>query len=385
MAWCLYLVNYWQYSFLIQNKEAFASATENGWRGAVPFDLYPNISKEVICGLEAINPTEEDTLIFKQAELWGLLDIEGKLICAAQYEEIHFPENGYYPFKKSGKWGLLSPEGKELIAPLFEETRGFSSSHAACKQGGFWGCINTSGDWVIEPIYEELGELRDGLMAAQKGGLFGFIGENGETKIDFQFQDVLDFTDGVCLVFENEFVYPINMEGKCCGERYTRIFGPDAHMLIHVMKDDKWGIIKPNGELLLPVIFDLPRAMGQVIQVITEDRIPIKKGPLLGYADMSGKEVVPPKYVTIDAYCEGLSLVSIPHGRLGLDTTPEMMESRGSISGVFQFGFIDKEGQETIPLKYTKAHRFEYGLAFVQTENTASGYITYDGTEYFED
>ena len=144
-------------------------------------------------------------------------------------------------------------------------------------------------------------------------------------------------------------------------------------------------MVKTNGKFLLPIEYDLPRAMGQVIHTIEEEMVPIKKGPLLGYADMNGGVVVDAKYVVIDPFCEGMSLVSIPDERLNFGNTPEMMEMTGSISGVFKYGFIDKLGKEVIPPQYNIAHRFEYGLAFVQSELGSSGYITYDGTEYFKD
>lgn len=364
-------------------QEALDYASAQGWKGAIPFDLYPDIPLETSRTIEAIGEFYGDLASFKQNGLWGLINRQGKVYCEPQYDEIETPDNGYWPFRKAGKWGILDPDGKEFIEARFDQARGFANGQAACREGAYWGAIDEDGNWMIKPQYEELGELNDGMVAAQQNGMFGFVDQNGYQKIDFQFQDVMDFDEGTCLVFENDEIYAIDKTGAPIGDRYIPIFGPDDQGLIHVMKNDKWGILKTNGELLLPIKYDLPRAMGQVIQTIEEDRIPIKRGALLGYANMKGDEVVPPKYVTVDAFCEGLSLVSVPHESLG--TSPEAMEMTGSISGVFNYGFIDKTGKEVVPPKYNLVHRFQAGLAYVRTENSTSGYITYDGTEYFED
>lgn len=149
-------------------------------------------------------------------------------------------------------------------------------------------------------------------------------------------------------------------------------------------KTDRWELVKPNGEFLLPVIYDLPVVMGQAICEISDKMIPIKKEPLLGYADMN-KEIVPPKYVTVDPFCEGLSRVCVLHPNYNPGKSPELMEATGDISGVFSYGFIDQTGKEVIPLQYTSAGRFVNGITFVNTLEASSGYIAKDGTEYFED
>ncbi|MEO1052543.1 MAG: WG repeat-containing protein [Bacteroidota bacterium] len=366
-------------------QEAFDHAEQNGWKGAIPFDLYPEMPEDVVKTIEATKHDYNRVVPFKCNGLWGLITIEGKELCPPQYDNIENAENGYWPFMENGKWGLLDPEGNELITARFDQIRGFSNGQAACRLRESWGAIDVNGHWMITPQFDELGELKDGLVAAEKNGFYGFVDERGNTVIDFQFRHVMDFENEVCMVFEDEFIYFIDTKGTRISINYTRIFGPDAQGLTHVMTGDKWGLVQADGKFILPIEYDLPKAMGQVIQTIEEDRIPIKRGALLGYADMQGREIVAPKYVVIDAYCEGLSLVSIPDERLNFGKTPEMMEEEGSISGVFKYGFIDKNGKEVVPLKYNLAHRFQNGLAFVQSVAGSAGYITYDGTEYFED
>jgi len=358
-------------------------AFDKGWRSMVPRNHYPKIPVEVVKEIEAIKEFSGGIAPFKKNNKWGLITEEGEELLAPKYDEIKSIENENWPFVQNGKYGLLSKKGALLVEARYDEARGFSDGQAACKEDGNWGAIDSAGTWVVTPQFSELGELRDGLTAAQKDGLYGFIDEKGEVVLDFQYQYALDFDNGACAIFQDEFVYFIDKKGNKISDSYIRMFGPDEECLMHVVKDEKWGLIKPDGTFLLPIIYDLPKAMGQVLQTIERGRIPVKKGALLGYANYKGEEIVTPKYSTIDPYCEDLSLVSVLDPKLNADNTIEDIEATGSISGVFNFGFIDASGKEIVPTKYILARRFEYGLAFVKNANFQSGYITYDGTEYF--
>ncbi len=366
-----------------EGETVIDKAFDEGWRNKISSNFYPKISKDVIKNIEIIGRFSDGIAPFKRNNKWGLITEEGKELLPPTFDLIESIENDNWPFMSSNKWGLLSKEGEIIIKPQFDGIRGFYNGQAACRKGELWGAINRNGDWVISPQFSELGELRDGLNAAQKNELYGFIDEKGKVVIDFKFQYALDFESGTCGILENDQVYFINKQGEKISDSYSLMFGPNEECLMHVTKNDKWGVIRPDGTFLLPIQYDMPKAMGQVIHTIARGMIPIKKGALLGLANYQGEEMVVPKYSTIDPFCEDLSLVSILDPLLNSDNTIESIEASGSISGVFNFGFIDPSGKEIVPPKYILARRFECGLAFVKTVDFQYGYITYDGTEYF--
>jgi hypothetical protein len=49
-----------------------------------------------------------------------------------------------------------------------------------------------------------------------------------------------------------------------------------------------------------------------------------------------------------------------------------------------KWGFVDKNGKETIPLKYDEVENFDEDEAFIKL-NGKTGYIDKNGTEYFEE
>ena len=364
---------------------AEAAAKSAGWKGGIATNHFPDMPKAIVHSIQGIKAACEGIFRFKRDEKWGLVREDGTVLLEPSYEDIEALEKGNWPFCMAGKWGLLDLNGKVVLPAVYDEARCFSNGQAACRIGHLWGAVGTNGAWIYEPKFTELGEFRDGLSAAQQQGMYGFVDEYGNAVIDFQYPNVLDFKNGVCKVFAHDHIYFIDTNGKPITEPYTRMFGPNEQFLTHLIKEDKWGLIDDSNRLILPFEYDLPRAMGQVLQTIELERIPIKKGPLLGYATMDGNVLVEPQYMTADPFCERMSLVSVLDARLNQGATPESIEATGAISGVFNYGFIDEMGKEVITPQYILAHRFQYGLAFVKNNNFQVGYITYDGTEYFND
>lgn len=364
---------------------AMQAAAAKGWQGGIPSNHFPDIPSQQLASIQAIKNGYNDILRFKQRNRWGLMTRTGEIILSPQYDIIEAIENKNWPFCSQGKWGLLNLKGEVVLPAIYDAARGFCNGQAACRIGNLWGAVAPSGKWIYEPQFMELGEFRDGLAAAERDGHFGFVDELGKTVLDFQYSNVLDFKSGVCAVFSQDYVYFIDKEGKRISEQYTRMYGPNENFWMHVIKDGKWGLMRDDNTFVLPFEYDLPKAMGQVLHTIEMEMIPIKKGPLIGFANKNGQEVVAPKYMVADPFCEGLSLVSILDPNLNFGKTPTEIEATGSISGVFNYGFINVEGKEVVKPQYMLAHRFHYGLAFVKNNNFQVGHITYDGTEYFND
>lgn len=67
-----------------------------------------------------------------------------------------------------------------------------------------------------------------------------------------------------------------------------------------------------------------------------------------GYINSQGQEIVPPKYTSASLFNEGMAKVDIN----------------------WKYGYINKQGQEIVPCQYSYATDFYNGLALVQTGNT---------------
>jgi hypothetical protein len=151
--------------------------------------------------------------------------------------------------------------------------------------------------------------------------------------------------------------------------------------------------------------YKVPRGLSQLLVVCvtsatafsqTNSLLPVAANGLWGYADHSGKVVIPPQFEQAFDFHEGLANVRISgkygyadeHGRLVISPQFDMPsdfseglagvgehQTRGSIDSTW-YGYIDHSGKMVIPSEYSFASEFHQGLAAVEIteENKERGY-----------
>ncbi|MDR0725210.1 MAG: WG repeat-containing protein, partial [Prevotellaceae bacterium] len=95
----------------------------------------------------------------------------------------------------------------------------------------------------------------------------------------------------------------------------------------------KWGYADTTGKVVIPLKYEW-------VEHFSEDLAGVKSDGKFGFVNRKGKVVIPLKYESIERFSEGLAMV----------------KSDG------KYGFVDKDGNEVIPLKYTSATLFVEGL-----------------------
>ena len=150
--------------------------------------------------------------------------------------------------------GSGMPEG---LYPMYEKT----------ASGAEWGYIDKSGEYVIDPQFSDAMEFSEGLAAVQdpESELWGYIDESGDYVIEPQFLDVGNFHEGLAFVFP-EYYSNENAGGyiDTSGEWYTEAefrsgnAFKDGYAIAHKFTDDGWkkGVIKRNGEIVVPIEYD---------------------------------------------------------------------------------------------------------------------------------
>ena len=119
---------------------------------------------------------------------------------------------------------------------------------------------------------------------------------------------------------------------------------------------------------------------------------------LHGFIDRQGNEVIPARFRSASSFSEGLAAVSVD-GRLGfIDTqgnvviqprfdsvygSPAFVEGRAAVAigedwQTRRWGFIDRHGNEVVPLVYERVHHFSEGLAAIHVDGLY-GYIDIHG------
>ena len=142
------------------------------------------ISGRIICEpMYSEIKMQDNYLIIKQNDNYGLMDIHGKIIIPIKYNDISFPhcnlirvqaEVTVYtgdilhqiPTKKL-YWGFVDMNGEIKINPRFDYVRDFYADRAAYYKNGYYGFIDKNGFMVIPPIFSNASDFDERSKSAK--------------------------------------------------------------------------------------------------------------------------------------------------------------------------------------------------------------------------
>lgn len=221
-----------------------------------------------------------------------------------------------------------------------------------CEKDRF-GYINQKGERIIDPYFYWADEFSEGLAAVSDGLAFGFIDTKGHIVIPYQFLNVGGpFNGGIApiITLDGKHGY-VNRDGKVFAQGISKIsFHPDSEGLLKFDKDNKFGFVDTNGNIVIEPQFD-------DISEFSEGLAAVKLNNYWGYINKSGKIVIKCRFEKAKDFKQGLAPVKV----------------------FGQWGFIDKKGKLVIKGQYRLAYCFSDGLAAVAYEKTGIGYINKKG------
>lgn len=212
-------------------------------KGETLFQNYEEVTGIPVTGTIGDIPYEKSVLKYKQGNLYGLINMEGKVITKAIYEKIESVpyKEGEILVQKDGKQGVINSKGAKLVDEKYDSIIG----------DGYYNQID----------YKEAGYIV-GTKTGDKY-LFGYLDKNGKQVLNNEFDEIV---------------------------RLNQIEGEDVYLI--TTKAGKKGLIK-NGEVVLENVYD------QLEYDTTTDLIKIKQNDLYGVTDLSGKTILPIEFKEI--------------------------------------------------------------------------------------
>ncbi|MFA7336242.1 MAG: WG repeat-containing protein [Candidatus Obscuribacterales bacterium] len=228
--------------------------------------------------------------------------------------------------KDSLYWQFVDRNGTTKIKGPYRSVSSFAQNRAAVCINDKWGLIDSSGKVILAPVHDkEIRPFHEGLAAVvvPKDNRIDYLNTDG--KIQFS--------------LARPFPEPINFRSWERGESKFVENSADAN------------------HFGLPVDLNCDVSEGLVV---------IEKNGKFGYADVSGRTIVAPRFDYCWPFVEGRARVF----------------QRVAVKG--HFGFIDRTGKEVVPCKYVEAHDFSEGFAVVAVhDGDHSEYIDYSGRNVF--
>lgn len=177
-------------------------------------------------------------------------------------------------YEENGKIGLINLEGKQLTNAIYEEidTLPYKEGELLVKQEGKYGVINQNGAIMVKPNYdqikadgyydEEKGYHEDGYLVSQKtdqGYRYGYQTFSGEEILPTEFNELERIGDigdnqNVFLIAAKNGQYGLfqNKEAKLQNEYQSITYDTNTDMLI-VQKGKKYGVYTPEGEKVISI------------------------------------------------------------------------------------------------------------------------------------
>ena len=205
----------------------------------------------------------------------------------------------------------------------------------------------------------------------------GFIDRSGRVVIEPQFTWAYEFSEGLCQVnLPDKKEGYIDTSGKLVIEIDTHDDRPFRCGVAVVCTGKRTGILDHTGRVV-DCPFDWMEEFSEGLSAVFvyEKRAHEKSGPLTwrqrkwGFADTTGKLVVPMQYTAAGSFSEGLAPIYV--GGADLMCT-------GLSDG--HWGYINRDGEIVIKPQFKVAESFSEGLALVSLDGMNYGWIDKSGT-----
>lgn len=162
--------------------EALAVATKNGKSGFIDLNGKVAIPLEY----DAVMAFSNGLAGVRKDELWGFINTDNQMVIHPQFDEVGWfsgcDQEPLTYFALNKKYGYMDMDGKVVIDAVYDDADGFSEGLAAVKIKKKWGFIDKEGKEVIPFIYKGTAQFRDGHAYVWLKGKSFYIDKNGNQE-----------------------------------------------------------------------------------------------------------------------------------------------------------------------------------------------------------
>lgn len=333
-----------------------------------------------------LSEEEKEAEAYKKQFRWGFINIKGKLIIQAEYEEVGNFSEGLCAVKQNNRWGFIDKTGKIVVEPKYKAVWEFFDGLAeVLDEKNKVGFINQKGEMAIKPQYESAWN-DDPILVKKEGKYFYINRENGEKLSLGGFRYATPFTANKWAIVETQKGYGcIQTNGNYLIEPQYDELKTGGDNFIGYRKNGKWGILNEAGDIIIEAKFqDIGKFENNVTYAVKTNRY--------GLIDTTGQFIIEPQYAQIWYAQEGLWAIVNNDGKHGFidsegkiilpptyDTVLRFQEGRTAIMKDELWAYINPMGQRITSFEYSLAWNFSEGLARAVSKNGEQVFINKKG------
>ncbi|MBQ8058363.1 MAG: WG repeat-containing protein [Prevotella sp.] len=317
-----------------------------------------------------------------------------EIISGASKDE---PRDYYYRvYNYDGKAGACNSQGKEIVPTKYsyvslERTfdKPYRYFYYVKLDDTHSGLYSEDGKLIIKPQYDFVMAVapENGCFHVERNGKYGLVEEKTGKEIVAPMWGFVSFKDDYINVCNGK----IGAEGTTRGIldktgkkwiipcEYDWIRFEERTKLFELKKGNMFGYADNTGKLILPCkcsnVIDVYDSLGVIIY--SKGGIKNSRGwgvnwPALhakwGMIDLQGNEIAPCEYDYIGSYSDSLFLFN-KGGDIAEEVSPT---GNAPLPSGGKFGYMDVKGNEIIPCQYEVATQFEKGVAHVMLNGVSS-------------
>lgn len=200
---------------------------------------------------------EKSTLKYSQNGKYGIIDINGKKITNAIYDEIDTlqTKEGELLVKKDGKYGVINIKGATLVKPQYDkiEADKFYEEESGYKKSGY----------IVSKTTEE-------------GYRYGYVNLERKEIIEVKYNDLYRITeinsdDIYVICAENGKYGLLKNDKQIISNEYQSLIYNESNNTITALKGKKYGVISIEGKVIVPFEYKQIDITGDYIYARTTD------------------------------------------------------------------------------------------------------------------
>lgn len=202
---------------------------------------------------------EDNVLRVSKDGKYGIIDFEGKEICACEYDEITALKatTNNFIIKKDGKVGLVNEKGQTIIETKYKNIltlqEGYKNEYIIVNSDNKYGLISTTGTVLIEPTYDEIKYLGSPILfAVKKDNTWQLINtEENKVLIEKEYSDIVEAkSENIVVVKDGKYgVVNKNNEEKIKPQYEDLKYAFSIYYI--AKKDGKYGVVDTENKTVI--------------------------------------------------------------------------------------------------------------------------------------
>lgn len=302
----------------------------------------------------------------RMGKKWGLIDSLGRTVLPIEYDEEFYCSEDLILARKGRKDGFVNPSGQVVIPMEYDIAVPFRRGTSLVMKNGKWGSINAKGEAVVPPVYESAKQPYEiefinykytDIACFNQCGKWGVLNNRGEIVLPFEYDYIYSTHGGITKVIKNGKSSYVDSLGAIAFAPPNDYSIHEFHMNLAVAKKGVYyGIVNTVGKEVAPFIYDKISA-----DLCFRDR---KRFPCF-YARLNGKEGI------LDT--AGRTVLPLVYDNIRYDVLNILIANKGG-----KYGLINWSELVILPLEYDYVDRINWPL-FVIKKDGKHGLANIDG------